>query len=83
VEKGGNVCGLIVQYLQNEGDGLHGGEGRECLRTNRTSTIFAEIPGMKERAQRPAWWKREGMIELMPGMKEMLHGIMEKGRNVR
>ncbi len=36
----------------------HGGEGRECLRTNHT--IFAE----------------------MPGMKEIAHGMVEKGGNV-
>ncbi len=58
MEKGANVWGLIVQYCicrdaGNEGDGpRHGGEGRECLRTNRT--IFVEMPGMKEMAYKPA-----------------------------
>ncbi len=53
-----NIC----RDAGNEGDGSrHGGEGRDCLRTNRT--IFAEMPRIKEMADRPAWWRREGMVE--------------------
>jgi hypothetical protein len=39
----------------------HIGEGRKWLGTNRT--IFTEMPGMKETTHRPAWWRRERMVE--------------------